>query len=440
MPLQPGDRLGPYEIEALLGIGGMGEVYKGRDPRLGRDVALKVISPTLIGDLSSRRRFEIEARAASALNHPSIVTIYDVGETGGVSWIAMEWVEGRPLRQALVDGPLALRDAVSITRQIAEGLAAAHAKGIVHRDLKPENIMLTADGRSKILDFGLARQTLGESLEGTTSGVATVDAPPAATFEGTILGTVGYMSPEQASGRPVDFRSDQFALGLVAYEMLAGRRAFVRPTAVETLAALIREEPEPLSSLRADVPPALEAVIRRCFAKRPENRFAFTREIVAVLETMETGWSAAAPPPVPELRAAASRAGGRRASRRTVVIVGAVVAAALAAATWMRVRSSSREIESLAILPFENAARGADDEYLGDELTESLIQQMSRVSSLKVMARATAFRFRGTADPVEAGRQLGVGAVLTGSLSETGNRLAVSAELVEVATGARLWG
>src|SRR6266404_7677908 len=257
MALQPKDRLGPYEIVALLGVGGMGEVYRGRDTRLGRDVALKVISPKRLGDDDLRRRFELEARAASVLNHPSIVTIYDVGDTGGVAWIAMEWVEGRTLRQALLeaDGPLPLRDCLTIARQIAEGLAAAHARGVVHRDLKPENVMLAADGRSKILDFGLARQSVVESLEGSGSGVETLAGfPNAQTFEGTVLGTVGYMSPEQASGRPVDFRSDQFALGLIVFEMVTGRRAFSRPTAVETLAALIREEPVPLASLRTDVP------------------------------------------------------------------------------------------------------------------------------------------------------------------------------------------
>ena len=294
LSLRPGDRLGPYEVQALLGVGGMGEVYRGRDTRLGRDVALKVISPGLVGDPSLRRRFELEARAASVLNHPSIVTVYDVGESGGVSWIAMEWVEGRTLRQVISDGPLPLRDAASITRQIAEGLAAAHAKGVVHRDLKPENVMLVADGRSKILDFGLARQTLGEALRGPISQVDTAAAHPSdQTREGTILGTIGYMSPEQASGRPADFRSDQFALGLIAYEMLTGRRAFARPTAVETLSAIIREEPIPLSSLRPGIPEPLQRLIATCLAKRPEDRFASTRELAAALESLVTAASAA---------------------------------------------------------------------------------------------------------------------------------------------------
>src|SRR5437762_8904216 len=247
----------------------MGEVYRGRDTRLGRDVALKVISPDRVENLSLRRRFELEARAASVLNHPSIVTIYDVGETEGVSWIAMECVEGRTLRDALIEGPLSTRDALSIARQIAEGLAAAHAKGIVHRDLKPENVMLASDGRTKILDFGLARQNVGESLESGGSKIETLAVPPGEpTVEGTILGTVGYMSPEQASGRPVDYRSDQFSFGLIVYEMLARRRAFQRPTAVQTLSAIISEEPVPLSSIRPGIPPALQNFVARCLSKR----------------------------------------------------------------------------------------------------------------------------------------------------------------------------
>jgi len=259
----------------------MGEVYRGRDTRLGREVALKVISPKRVGDADLRRRFELEARAASVLNHPSIVTIYDVGETNGVSWIAMEWVEGRTLREVLSDGPLPMRDALTIGRQIAEGLSAAHGKGIVHRDLKPENVMVGRDGRTKILDFGLARRTFVDTLWGTQSKMETAAPPPAVTGEGVILGTVGYMSPEQASGLPADARSDQFALGLIVYEMVTGLRAFSCPTAVETLAAIIKEEPPSPSSLRHDVPPAVESLIARCLAKRPQERFGSAKEVAA---------------------------------------------------------------------------------------------------------------------------------------------------------------
>ena len=418
----------------------MGEVYRGRDTRLGREVALKVISPKRVGDADLRRRFELEARAASVLNHPSIVTIYDVGETNGVSWIAMEWVEGRTLREVLSDGPLPMRDALTIGRQIAEGLSAAHGRGIVHRDLKPENVMVGRDGRTKILDFGLARRTFVDTLWGTQSKMETAAPPPAVTGEGVILGTVGYMSPEQASGLPADARSDQFALGLIVYEMVTGLRAFSCPTAVETLAAIIKEEPPSPSSLRHDVPPAVESLIARCLAKRPQERFGSTKEVAAALAGDATGSAAVSVSPTltaikPPL------AGTRRPSlRRAALVLGAAALLAFAAAAFYRFRGSKGAIESLAILPFENANKDPELEYLGDGLTESLINQMSRVSSLKVMARATVFRFKGTVDPREAGKKLGVGAILTGAVLRRGGRLAISAELVEIPTGARLWG
>ena len=442
MPLEPGDLLGPYRIQALLGAGGMGEVYRAHDGRLGRDVALKVISQKLVGDPANRRRFELEARAASALNHPSIVTIYDVGDTGTISWIAMEWIEGRTLRHALIDGPLPMDDACSIARQIAEGLAAAHAKGIVHRDLKPENVMVSAGGGIKILDFGLARQTIVGALEGSMSTAET--APGSASLPGVILGTVGYMSPEQASGRPVDFRSDQFAFGLVTYEMLTGRRAFVRPTAVETLSAVIREDPVPVSSLRSGISDAFQAVIARCLAKLPDDRFASTRDLAAALESFAgssagAGTSAAlrAPAEAPDSGGERTRA---RLLRRAGIVGSAVVILALAAIGWQRYGSSRPAIASLAVLPFENSSKDPDVAYLGDGLTDSLISQMSRVPSLKVMARGTVFRFKGAADPQAVGRTLGVGAVVTGTVSRRGDQLVISAELIEIATGVRLWG
>lgn len=418
----------------------MGEVYRGRDTRLGREVALKVISPKRVGDADLRRRFELEARAASVLNHPAIVTVYDVGETNGVSWIAMEWVEGRTLREVLADGTLPIREALAIGRQIAEGLCAAHERGIVHRDLKPENVMVGRDGRTRILDFGLARQTLTGALSGSHSGIETLASPVAVTGEGVILGTVGYMSPEQASGLPADARSDQFALGLIVYELVTGRRAFACATAVETLSAIIKEEPPPPSSLRHDVPPALESLIARCLAKRPEDRFGSTKEVAAALAADATGSASVFFSPT--LTAIRTRpAGTRRASlRRAGLVLGAAVLLACAVGVFLRLRGTGGAIRSLAVLPFENASKDPEVEYLGDGLTDNLITQMSRVASLKVMARATVFRFKGTLDPQDAGRRLGVGAVLTGTVLRRGDRLSISVELVEIPTGARLWG
>jgi serine/threonine-protein kinase len=445
MLLKAGDRLGPYEIKALLGAGGMGEVYRGRDARLGRDVALKVIAPRLVADPAARRRFELEARAASALNHPAIVTVYDVGETDGVSWIAMEWVEGRTLKEELAGPALPLGVALKVARQVAEGLAAAHAKGIVHRDLKPANVMLAEDGRAKILDFGLARHTQGAGLEGDTSGLDTLAAPAGeATREGAILGTVGYMSPEQAAGRPADFRSDHFSFGVVVYEMLTGRRAFAGPTAVETLSAILRDEPVPLRALRPDVPPPLERAVATCLAKRPEDRFASTRELAAALDALATAASGTSQ--TLDERTATSLDAPQHAARTTSgwlrrgAALGIGVAVLLATAVVLRQRVSRTPIDSVAVLPFTSAGQDEGAGELGDGVAESLIDQLSRVPSLRVMARATVFRFKGSADPLDVGRRLRVGAIVTGTVSRRGETLAVSAELVETATGARLWG
>jgi TolB-like protein/predicted Ser/Thr protein kinase len=418
----------------------MGEVYRGRDTRLGRDVALKVISPKLVGDPSLRRRFALEARAASALNHPAIVTVYDVGDTDGISWIAMEWVEGRTLRHVLAGGPLAIHDAFSIAKQMAEGLAAAHAKGVVHRDLKPENVMLTSEGRTKILDFGLARQTIVETIESSGSGVETI-VPPASCRKGPSRHRRLHVSGAGV-WLAVDFRSDQFAFGLIAYEDAAGRRAFVRPTAVETLSG---GDPR-----RADAsvirppwdPDALLAVIARCPGKRPDERFASTRPR---RRARLAGSGALARGITVGLRADrnAPDAGAARdasLSRRAAIVLGAVLALVLAALAWTRFRTADSAIESVAVLPFENGTKDPEADFLGDGLTETLINQLSRVSSLKVMARGTVFRFKGTDDPLGAGRKLSVGAVVTGAVARRGSQLVISAELIEIATGRRLWG
>ena len=339
-----GDQLGPYEIRALLGVGGMGEVYRGRDTRLGRDVALKVISPNAgrrsVASAPVRARGQGGIRAQSSGDRDG----YDVGDTDGISWIAMEWVEGRTLRQVLSGGPLAIHDACSIAKQMADGLAAAHAKGIVHRDLKPENVMLDVRGPDE--DPRLRSRTADRvgTLEATGSGVATMVPPALVSMQGAILGTVGYMSPEQASGLAVDFRSDHFAFGLIAYEMLAGRRAFARPTAVETLSAVIREEPVSLSSLRHGIPDALLGVIARCLAKRPDERFASTRELADVLLTLDSVAFIAAGSRQDTISASETRrlqearAPWRIPRPRAAIALGAVLALLLAAVGWSRFR------------------------------------------------------------------------------------------------------
>jgi serine/threonine protein kinase len=272
MALVAGSRLGPYEILSPLGSGGMGRgMACARDTRLGRDVAIKVLPAEVASDAERLKRFEREARAASSLSHPNIVTVYDISQIDSTSLIVMELVDGKTLRELAADAPLPVRKILAIAPQIADGLARAHASGIVHRDLKPENVMVTGDGLVKILDFGLAKLVRPEEDSGQSTPASTVSA---ATRPGIAMGTVSYMSPEQASGHPVDFRSDQFSFGSMLYEMAAGKPAFKSPTTVQTLAAIIDEEPEAIGSLAPRTPAPLRWVIERCLAKEPKGRYA----------------------------------------------------------------------------------------------------------------------------------------------------------------------
>jgi len=324
MTLGTGTRLGPYEILSPLGAGGMGEVYRAKDPRLGREVAIKVLPEALALDRDRLSRFEQEARAASALNHPNIVTIHEIGREEGVAFIAMELVDGRTVRELIAFKPMPVRRLLNVAAQIADGLSKAHAAGIVHRDLKPENVMVSRDGFVKILDFGLAK--LAEPASGEVSVMLTMTAQP--TQPGTVLGTVGYMSPEQASGEPLDFRSDQFSLGSIVYEMATGHKAFQRKTAAETMAAIIRETPEPLARLRPDLPPPVEWIVERCLSKDREDRYASTKDLARDLAGVRD--RAEASSGAEEMSAAA---GGRR--RRGLLLVAAVgVLAAGVAAVW----------------------------------------------------------------------------------------------------------
>jgi eukaryotic-like serine/threonine-protein kinase len=281
MTLAAGTRLGHYEIVGPLGSGGMGEVFRARDTRLGREVAIKRLRPELAANEDRKKRFEREARAASALNHPHIVSVHDIGEAEGALYIAMELVEGRTLRELLTGEPLPVRRLLDLAAQAASALARAHADGIVHRDLKPENLMVSRDGYLKVLDFGLAK--LVESEPGEGSDVVTAVS---GTNPGTVLGTVGYMSPEQAAGRAVDFRADQFSLGAILYEMATGEKPFERQSGVEILTAIIREEPEPIAQKAPRLPAPLAWMIERCLAKDPEERYASTKDLARELETL----------------------------------------------------------------------------------------------------------------------------------------------------------
>ncbi len=298
MTLASGARLGPYEILGALGAGGMGKVYRARDLKLGREVALKVLAPELASDSERLRRFEQEARAASALSHPNIVHIYDVGESEGTRYIAMELAEGSTLRRVLAAGPLPPERLLEIARQLADGVAKAHAAGIVHRDLKPENVMVSEEGLVKILDFGLAK--ISTPAWAVDSEMATL----ARTRHGMLIGTVEYMSPEQASGKSADSRSDQFSLGLILYEMATGKIAFQRETAAQTLASIIESAPTPMARFNPRLSHGLDRLVNRCLSKDPSRRYPDTRELARELKSLSP---AVVPPPPVEVRSALER-------------------------------------------------------------------------------------------------------------------------------------
>src|SRR5271170_3938391 len=293
MPLTPNSKLGPYEIKSTLGVGGMGEVYRARDSRLNRDVAIKVLRDDGVSaDL--RSRFEREARAVAALNHPNVIAVYDFGIEAGQQYIVSELLEGESLRSLLHGRPVPVRKLIEIAAQVADGLAAAHAAGIVHRDLKPENIMLAKDGRVKILDFGLARQSRPTGSPRRATGAEETVAPAPETehltSEGAVMGTAAYMSPELALGQETDYRSDQFSFGLILYEMASGKQAFAKPSSVETMAAIVREEPPPMEE---KLPPPLRWIIDRCLAKEPDRRYESTRDLYRDLANLRDHFSEA---------------------------------------------------------------------------------------------------------------------------------------------------
>ena len=377
--------------------GGMGEVYRARDTRLGREVAVKVLPERFAGDADLVRRFEHEARAVAALSHANIVTLYDFGRAGELLYAVSELLEGETLRTRLKHAPAAWPRAVEIAVAVADGLSAAHSRGIVHRDLKPENIFLTSDGRVKILDFGLARWKPPETVAGESSAPTAV----ALTEPGYIVGTVGYMSPEQVRGQPADQPSDIFSLGCVLFESIAGRTPFGGETPAETMAAVLRDPAPDLSSAEPALPRELSRILAHCLEKEPGERFQSARDLAFALRAVQSA-------------AAESRisAGGAR-----------------------------RAVESIAVLPLLSADGDAEGEFLGDGITEGVIMRLSRLAGLRVMARSSVFRYKGASvDPLEAGRALGVGAVVTGRVLRRGGTLIVKVELVDLADEAQLWG
>ena len=438
MSLSAGTRLGPYEIVSPLGAGGMGEVYRARDTRLGRDVAVKVLPAEVAGDADRLLRFEREARAAGALNHPNILTVHDVGNEAGVAFLVTELLRGETLRESLAGGPLPARRVVEIATQVAHGLAAAHEKGIVHRDLKPENIFLPSNGPAKILDFGLARWK--EDGAGSLSEAPTMAESTAA---GVVLGTVGYMAPEQVRGERADARSDIFAFGCVLHEMLGGHNPFRRESAIESFHAILKEEPPSIDSA-APVPPPLEQIVRHCLEKAPERRFQSASDLAFALEQSM---------PAPASRAASTKptAPAARTRRRGPVPALLVGSAALLAALLyvfdvggLRNRfagtGAGGTIDSLAVLPLVNFSGDPAQEFFADGMTEALIAELAKIRALKVISRTSVMQYKGAKRPLpEIARELGVRGVVEGSVVREGGSVRITVQLIDAPQDRHVW-
>jgi TolB-like protein len=427
-----GRRLDQYRIVSSLGAGGMGEVYHARDEHLDRDVAIKLLPAEDLDDATARARLLREARAAAALNHPNVCTIFEVGEADGHAYIAMELVEGRTLAAMLAAGPLPVDQALHYTRQLADALAHAHDRGVVHRDLKSANVIVTPDGRVKVLDFGLAKRMAGADLG------AAVTQQTALTQLGTAMGTLPYMAPEQLRGQPARTESDVWALGVMLCEMVAGDRPFSGQTEFELSAAILSDPPRPLPP---DVPAGLRGVIATCLDKDPARRHANGRIVRAALDAIRLDDGA---PPEAAAATGASYADPRlvlSVSRRRAIWIAAslVLAIAFGLGLW-RVLQRPPTLRTLAVLPLENVGANADLEYLCDGIAASLIRQISRLRSLRVSPLESVVHLKDRRlDPAAAGRQLGVETLLVGALERDGARLDISVRLIDVASGRQLW-
>lgn len=382
-------------------------MYRARDAKLGRDIALKILPPELASHPEALRRFEQEARAASALNHPNIVTIYDIGQHENATWIAMELIDGADLRTLAAREPLSLRQALRIAVKIADGLAAAHDRGIVHRDLKPDNVMITPDGFVKILDFGLAKQMRVLSSEDTT-------IPH--TSPGTVFGTVGYMSPEQACGREMDARSDQFSFGVMLYEMLTRVRPFDRDTKPETMTAILRDDVEPPSSIHEGVPYDLDRIVSRCLAKDPRERYASTRDLARDLREVRDTFSNSAP----RLRSAPGRPRTPRRVRLPHVLAAALVVAVLAGGAFMGLRrgrlAAGQRVTSVAVLPFRDLSGTPEGRVLADGISELIATRLAAVKDLRVSSPFEGVHVADTDEIRDVAKKRGVHAVVRGTI------------------------
>jgi eukaryotic-like serine/threonine-protein kinase len=446
MSLPTGTRLGPYEIVTSIGSGGMGDVYRARDTRLERDVAVKVLPDRFAADTDARIRFEREAKAVAALSHPNILAIHDYGSGDEGAYSVTELLEGTTLRQRLLEGPIPWRRSIEIGAEMADGLAAAHAKGIIHRDLKPENIFLTSDGHVKILDFGIAQlirpEPESQDVDPTLMPTAPMKTDP------HVVGTAGYMAPEQLRAEAIDATTDIFALGCVLYEMVTGKPAFLRATVIDSLSAILTDNPDVFAHAERLIPFELARVITRCLEKRRTERFQSARDLAFALRAIGTSTSLTFEAPE---------------ERKRRSLVWGVIAIALIAITaayiifGRRVSESSslqgespgriddskirRPIRSIAILPLVNATGDRDAEYLSDGITETLINTLAQVPGLRVMSRTSVFHYKNRSpSPSSVGRDLRVSAVVVGRIESIGDRLVISAELIDTSDNTLIWG
>jgi len=408
MALTSGIKLSQYEILSPLGAGGMGEVYRATDTKLGRDVALKVLPAEMAHDPERLARFRREAKALAQLDHPNIVTIHSVEESDGVHFLTMQFVEGQPLDRLIPTGGLPVEQIVEIASAMAEALAAAHEKGIVHRDLKPSNVMVTNEGRVKVLDFGLAKDARGATL-----GDATLSST-SHTQAGVVMGTPAYMSPEQTSGRPLDHRTDIFSLGVVLHEMATGRRPFEGTSSAELFSAILRDTPPPVTDARPDLPSDLARIIRRCLEKDPRHRIQTARDVGNEFRDLAGQ--------MPQKSAAVTHPASR-----------AVPAADSGA-------SRANEGFWVAVLPFKYSGGNAELTALSEGVTEDIVTGLSRFSYLRVIAHGSTLRYANQATDLRTvGKELGARYVMGGTLHQAGTKLRLAVQLVDATTGAHLW-
>lgn len=469
MTLKPGTIIRHYIIISSIGAGGMGEVYLAEDTRLGRKVALKILPADITTDADRLGRFEQEARAASALNHPNIITIFEIGETASAHFMVAEFIEGKTLRQHMSAGRMPLNEVLDVAIQVASALAAAHQAGIVHRDIKPENVMLRPDGYVKVVDFGIAkltekfpeRQADPDTFD--SKGIVVVKTEP-----GIVMGSPNYMSPEQARGLKVDARTDIFSLGAMLYEMVAGKKPFDGATVTDIIVSVLDREPRPLTELSADIPARLEKIVSRAIAKDREDRYPNIGEMLLALKRqkqrleIEAGVEESLSPererkPRRTRKEESSETGQLKVSRPTTemeyataelepsrkwkMYAGLVTVIALALLAYFIWGDRSERIDSLAVLPLANLSGDPAAEYLSDGITESLINNLSRSQELKVMSRNSVFRYKGSdIDAKTVGRELGVRAVLMGRVAQRGDSLSVNVELVDSRDNSTIWG